>query len=138
MRNYVVGAYGAMQILPVTWEGETWWSAHDRRYADYDPWAEFEQPSTSHLVIELHPHKLIRYTPCGVTLCAYQDNENNPKTLLLSWTRQWASPTQTEALEHLIARKKKHVAMCEARMHRAQQHQKAAEYFLERIKSNAA
>lgn len=102
-------------------EGEVWWSAKDMRYANYDPWAEYEQPSGSHLVIELTAHKFLHRTPKGAWLALHGYNRAK-RFLNFSWTKQWASPTQREALQHLAARKRKHVAMCKVRLGQAEQH----------------
>ena len=122
---------GELRIHNPPWEGETWWSAEDKRYANYDPWAEFEQPPGSHLVIHLWPHRVIKHTPKGVWLT--DEPFGLQRFLCHNWYKQWASPTQKEALQHLIARKQKHVRMSEARLARAQEHLRATEHFHEEM-----
>jgi hypothetical protein len=106
-------------------DGEYWWRAEDRRYADYDPWAEFEQPNSSHLRIELRPYRVVRHTKHGVWLGGLFQQD---RFVLGTATKQFAVPTIELAVADLIARKRRHVEGCEARLRRAQSHLAAAEY----------
>lgn len=104
---------------------EIWWRAEDKRYANYDPWAEFEQPSGSHLKIELHPYAVERHTPKGVFLYHHG-------FVLGTATKQFAVPTKELALQDLIARKKLHVLFSKARLAQAEEHLLAATRALEK------
>lgn len=108
---------------------EIWWRADDKRYANYDPFAEFEQPSGSHLVLELTPYIVVRHTPKGVWLRSYFGGEVFVRGSAL---RQRAVPTKELAIRDLIARRKRHVKGCQARLHRAEAHLEAAEKWLEK------
>ena len=102
---------------------DVWWAAKDQRYANYDPWAEYEQPSGSHLVIELTPYIVVRYTPKGVVVRDYLGFESfvNGKS-----KKQLCVPTQELALQDLIRRKEIHVSCAKTRLNLAEQHLAAA------------
>lgn len=106
---------------------EVWWRAEDRRYANYDPWAEFEQPSGSHLVLHLTPYMVTQHTPKGVWL---KGSMGEKHFVLGSATKQHAVPTIELAIKDLMARRKHHVAMCQARLNRAKEHLSAVENWL--------
>lgn len=106
---------------------EHWWRAEDKRYADYDPWAEFEQPNSSHLQINITAYPVVKHTAKGVWLdCGYLGK----RFVRGEAIRQFAVPTRDLALKDLIARKKRHVEGCEARLFRAQEHLASAEWVL--------
>jgi hypothetical protein len=107
---------------------EVWWRADDKRYANYDPWAEFDQPTGSHLMLELTPYVVVRHTPKGVWLRSYFGGET---FVLGTATKQQAVPTVELAIRDLVARKKRHVAGAAARLRRAEQHLDAAEKWLD-------
>lgn len=107
---------------------DVWWRADDKRYANYDPWAEFEQPSGSHLVLELTPYVVRRHTPKGVWLGTYYGADVFVRGKAI---RQQAVPTVELAIRDLVARKARHVAGCQARLQQAEQHLRAAERWLE-------
>jgi hypothetical protein len=122
--------YVSVRVLgPKLPEGaEVWWRADDRRYANYDPWAEDEQPEGSHLALELTPYVVSKHTPKGVWLRKWFGG----KTFVLGTaTKQEAAPTVELAIRDLVARKKRHVAGCRARLNRAEAHLEAAEKWLE-------
>lgn len=100
-----------------------WWRADDKRYANYDPWAEFEQPSGSHLVIEFTPFQVVKYTPKGVRL---RDWIGYEFFVLGDAIRQKAVPTKALALQDLVRRKEKHAEMAQRRADIAKQHLDAA------------
>ena len=106
---------------------DVWWRAEDRRYPNYDPWAEFEQPSGSHLELTLTPYVVDRYTPKGVWL---RDGISGVFVLGTA-TKQFAVPTRELAIRDLVARKKRHVYGCRARLMLAEEHLEAAEKWLE-------
>lgn len=115
---------------PMPPEGaDIWWRADDRRYANYDPFAEFEQPSGSHLVIEFTPFEVIKETPKGVRVRNFLGTET---FILGDAIRQLAVPTKAIALQDLIARKEKHVRMAQLRADQAREHLDAARKYLER------
>ena len=132
--HYIAGAGGVeIRERPRPPEGEElWWYAKDRRYANYDPWAEFEQPSGSHLVLELDWYVVVRHTPKGVWLRAPFQGEFFVRGNAI---RQRAVPTKELAIRDLVARKKRHVAGAAARLARAQQHLAAAEGWLSKLTS---
>ena len=70
---------------------EVWWRAEDKRYANWDPWAEFEQPSGSHLKIDVIPYIVDRHTPKGVFL-------ETGDFVLGKANKQFAVPTKELAL----------------------------------------
>jgi hypothetical protein len=111
-------------------EPELWWRAEDNRYANYDEWAEFDQPSGSHLKIEFRSYKVIKHTPKGVWLQMYW---NHAFFVLGTARKQHAVPTKELALKDLIARKKVYVSRCEQRLARAREHLTAAEYKLRKL-----
>lgn len=111
-----------------TQPNEVWYRADDKRYANYDPWAEFEQPSGSHLTLSLTPFLVEKHTPKGVWL---QPHFGGSFFVLGEAIKQQAVPTKLLAIRDLIARKKRHVEMCQARLNRAQEHLDAAEKWLQ-------
>lgn len=113
--NYVsgLGFIQTRQVGPNPPEGaDVWWRADDKRYANYDPFAEFEQPSGSHVVIEFTPFELVRSTPKGVWLRGWLGNRF---FVLGTATRQQAVPTKELALRDLVERKKIHAKMAQKR-----------------------
>jgi hypothetical protein len=108
---------------------DLWWRAEDKRYANYDPWAEFEQPTGSHLKIEFRSYHVTRYTPKGVWISW---GFGHSQFVLGTATKQYAVPTKELALRDLIARKKIHVSSCKARLAQAEEHLTAAQRLLER------
>ena len=106
---------------------DVWWRAEDRRYANYDPWAEFEQPSGSHLKLTLTPYVVESYTPKGVWL----RDGGSGVFVLGTATKQFAVPTRELAIRDLVARKKRHVDGCRERLMLAEEHLEAAEKWLE-------
>ena len=108
---------------------EVWWRAEDKRYADYDPWAEFEQPSSSHLKIELYPHEVARHTPKGVFL-------DTGDFVRGKANKQFAVPTKELALADLIARKRSQISFCQHRLNRAKEHLEGAERALRNEQRN--
>ena len=112
-----IGFLNVKEIGPKPPEGsDVWWFARDKRYANYDPWAEFEQPSGSHVVIELFPYIVVKYTPRGVRLRGWLGEEF---FVLGDAIRQKAVPTKELALQDLVKRKEKHVRMSEIRLNDA-------------------
>jgi hypothetical protein len=106
---------------------DVWWRAEDRRYANYDPWADFEQPSGSHLQLRVDAYVVDSYTQKGVWLRGILGDR---MFVLGTATKQFAVPTRELAIRDLIARKKRHVDGCRARLARAEEHLEAAEKWL--------
>lgn len=104
---------------------EIWWRADDKRYANYDPWAEFEQPAGSHLKIELTPYAVYRHTAKGVFL-------REGSYVRGAARKQFAVPTKELALSDLVVRKMRHVAGCRARLAQAEEHLREAQLSLKR------
>lgn len=102
---------------------ELWWRAEDKRYADYDPWAEWEQPSSSHLKIIFRSFTVIKHTPQGVWLREFWEP---PRFVLGTSIKQFAVPTKELALQDLIQRKLCHVAGARARLAHAEEHLEGA------------
>jgi len=99
-----------------SFECEIWWRADINTYANYDPFAEFEQLSGSHFAIELTPFEVIRHTPCGVWVRSFMGSE----TFVLGYAiRQLCVPTKQLALQDLVARKQKHASMAALRAENA-------------------
>jgi hypothetical protein len=120
--SYISGSgfVSVKEVGPKPPEGaDVWWRADDKRYANYDPWAEFEQPSGSHLVIELTPFEVVKYTPKGVRLRNWIGYEF---FVLGTATSQKAVPTQELALRDLVKRKEIHAEMAQKRADRAKEH----------------
>lgn len=107
---------------------DVWYRADDKRYANYDPWAEFEQPSGSHCKIEITRYIVIRTTPKCVFI---QDWLGHEYKVLGKAIRQHAVPTIELAIKDLIERKKKHVKMSEYRLKEAKEHLNLSEICLE-------
>ena len=107
---------------------EVWWRADDNRYADFDPWAMDCQPDTSSVAVELTPYVVKRTTPKTVILSGSMGDEHR---VLGRAIRQFAVPTIEIALQDLVARKRRHVSGCAARLKQAEEHLKAAELALQ-------
>lgn len=95
---------------------EVWWRADDRRYANYDPFAEFEQDSGSHVVIELTPFIVHKHTPKGVWVSQFMGDK---QFVLGNAIRQICVPTKELALHDLVCRKEKHLRMAKMRAREA-------------------
>ena len=106
---------------------DVWWRAEDKRYANYDPWAEFERPSGSHLQMNLTPYVVDRHTPKGVWL---RGSLGARFFVRGNAIRQHAVPTRALAIRDLIARKKVHVRCAASRLAEAEEHLHAAEQWL--------
>lgn len=87
---------------------EVWWRADDRRYANYNPFEEFEQDSGSHIVIELTPFIVHKHTPKGVWVSRFMGDK---QFVLGNAIRQTCVPTKELALQDLVCRKEKHHRM---------------------------
>lgn len=91
---------------------DVWWRASAKTYTNYDPFAEFEQPSGSHIVIELQPFEVVKYTPKGVWLRGWLGERFFQ---LGNAIRQRAVPTKEAALQDLVKRKERHLSIMQAR-----------------------
>ena len=99
----------------------SWWRAQDRRYANFDPFEEFEQTG-SHIKIEYREYTVLKETPKGVWLKDKYEFYDDKKFFVLGTARrQTAVPTKELALNDLLARKKKHVYYCELRTKSAEE-----------------
>lgn len=76
--------------------------------------------------IVLERHAIIRYTPCG----AWVDTFGREKFVNLRAGKQWASATDTEAIDQLYYRKRKQVSILDARLTEAKAVQAAMEKHL--------
>lgn len=99
-----------------SFECEIWWRADIRSYANYDPFAEFEQPGGSYDVIELTPFEVIRHTPKGVWVRSFMGHNRFVRGAAI---RQICVPTKELALADLVERKKIHARMSQVRADRA-------------------
>lgn len=81
----------------------------DKRYADYDRWAEYDQPSTSTLVVEVVKFEVVKHTPKGVWLDNGRWVSNHTK-------KQFACPDIHKAYTSFIARKDRQVLIHSARL----------------------
>lgn len=110
-----------------SFECEVWWRAEVNRYANYDPFEEFEQGGGSHLQLELIPYQVVRTTPKGVVLRGFM----GPEFFQLgNAIRQTAVPTIQLALTDLLFRKEKHVRMAKARLKDAETQYALTDMFL--------
>ena len=91
---------------------DIWYSAKVVQYANYDPWAEWEQPSGSHPGIVYDMWEVTQYTPKGVRLRHVGDGVNVKGDLLLGLTMNaFAAPTKCLALQDALARSRKNEKM---------------------------
>lgn len=91
---------------------DVWWHAREKTYANFDPWSDGDYTG-SHMVIELIPYIVTKYTPKGVRLSGPFGNNF---FVLGSAIRQHAVPTKELALLDLVHRKEKHIRMLEYRI----------------------
>ena len=106
---------------------DVWWRADDRIYANFDPFAEDDQPQGTHVVIEFTPFIVEKYTPKGVWLRSFLGNRFFQ---IGNAIRQTAVPTKELALQDLVKRKEKHVKMSEKRLAMAKRSLDMATYLL--------
>lgn len=104
------------KLLP---DHEYWFRADDKRYANYDPWAEYEQPEGSHVQIVISPFLVTRHTPKGVFVRGWLDMQET--YVLGNSIKQLCVPTIQFALYDLMKRKEKHFVMSRYRMDTAHQ-----------------
>jgi 2-succinyl-5-enolpyruvyl-6-hydroxy-3-cyclohexene-1-carboxylate synthase len=97
---------------------EVWYRAEDKRYADYDPWAEYEQPTSSHAAIVMHEYDVLSVTPRGVVV---RGDTGERRFIHGCSIKQLAVPTKELALADLIARKRRQIFIYEARIRNAKQ-----------------
>lgn len=111
---------------------DIWWHAREKTYANFDPWSD-DDYTGSHMVIELIPYIVVKYTPKGVRL---QDFMGYSFFVLGSAIRQHAVPTRELALLDLVKRKEKHIQICEYRLRDAKKALDKTHYALnsERLK----
>lgn len=76
--------------------------------------------------IVLEHHAILRYTPCG----AWVDTFAGEKFVNLRAGKQWASATETEAIDQLYYRKRKQVKILAARLAESETVQAAMEKHL--------
>ena len=100
---------------------EIWYRVEAKRYANYDPWAEFEQPSGSHLKLNLQEYKVIRHTPKGVVVL-----DGRERFVLGNSLRQLCVPTKEAAYNDLVCRQEKYIRIREARIKDAKEAIRAA------------
>lgn len=103
----------------------TWYRLEDIREADYDPWAEFEQPNTSHPAFFLRAFPVLRETPAGVWLAVVggprEIDGRSAKFVLRAANKRWACPTVDEAVVSWRARKAKQLAIYRKRVQQIEQ-----------------
>jgi hypothetical protein len=101
-----------------TSEPNYWYRYEDFREADYDPWAEYEQPSSNHAALRLRKFLVLKETPKGVWLDGDRGYGNyTGKTFVLKEAnKRWACPTIEEAEESWRARKAKQAKIYTARL----------------------
>jgi hypothetical protein len=97
---------------------EHWYRFEDFREADWDPWAEFEQPTTSHAALRLLRYEVMKTTPKGVWLAQrYGGWTTYPQRFVLrEANKRWACPTIEEAAESWKARKAAQSRILNARL----------------------
>lgn len=113
---------------------EYWFRADDRRYANYDPFAEFEQPSGYHIDIKISPYLVTRHTPKGVFVRSWIGPE---QFVLGNSIKQLCVPTIQLALYDLMKRKEKHFTMCRYRMDTAEEiFDRVTKMYINEVKEN--
>jgi membrane-bound lytic murein transglycosylase len=90
-----------------------WYRAVDRQYANYDPFAEFEQPSGSHTKIEVWEIEVLHLTPKGAKVRDPLTGE--PRQVMRGARKAFARPTEKEALHDLFYRKRRQMEIYTAR-----------------------
>ena len=103
---------------------EYWYRFEDFREADYDPWAEYEQPSSSHPAIQLRRYKVLKETPKGVwieDLTDWNGSYKGRRFINREWYKRFACPTLEEAEESFRARKAKQIRIGEAKIRTAKE-----------------
>ena len=103
---------------------DVWWAAEAKQYANYNEFAEFEQPSGHQTHILLTPYILIRHTPKGAYIQGMFGEEH---FILGKAVRQFAVPTKELALRDLIARKRRYISILESRIREAEECRDMAE-----------
>ena len=86
---------------------EIWYRAEDTQYAG--PVDDYGDPSGYPGPIEINiiEVKVLRHTPCGVFVAVPYSFDKEEKFINKKWNKQYAHPTKKEALESLIARRKR-------------------------------
>lgn len=108
--------------------GDKWYRYEDKWYSVADEWGEH---AYSTLRIELRLSYVGKVTPKGVWLTTFpivpggrQVHEIHPdskKFIAHSWTKKYACATKEEALESLIARRKRQKSIYETRARAAEE-----------------
>jgi hypothetical protein len=91
-----------------------------------DEWGEYVSTG-SYVRLQLREFKVIKETPQGVRINAYDWREPNGKLILRTWNKQWACPTVEEARLSFIARKRRQMQIYEARLRTAKTAMELAE-----------
>src|SRR5690606_26248155 len=97
---------------------EIWYRLEDKRYANYDPWAEYDQPSGSHTQIEVLEFVVIKHTLKGVWLARKWSSDHvssDKRFVLSSANKRFACPSIDEALKSFSARKRKQASIYHTR-----------------------
>jgi hypothetical protein len=104
--NHVVYPFGRPpEGVPVLWRCEA------KRYS-YVIDADADRYGTTDPQLEMRWWAVERYTPKGAWVCG--------QFVLLTGRKRWACPTEQEALESFIARKRKHIRILSSQLSRAQ------------------
>ena len=96
------------------------------RYVDvaYSPGADqygdpIHREAGSHIGLRLHKYEVISYTPKGVWLRDETNINGGPRSgqrfICMNWNKQFACPTEEEARESFIARKRRQIRIYESR-----------------------
>jgi hypothetical protein len=116
---------------------EVYYRFEDRREADWDPWAEFEQPNTSHCVVRICELPVLKHTPKGVWVKTNYGWRRG-RFILHTSTKRYACATLEEAYQSFLARKERQASIHRTRMlHAEEAAQKAAKVFQDRQKKDA-
>lgn len=83
-------------------EAEYWY-----RYDEYE--------TTSGMRVLQHKYRVLKHTPCGVQLNTW----GGPKFVLRDARKRWACPTDEEARESYMARKRRQISILESQLKRA-------------------
>lgn len=113
-----------------------WYRYEDRRTANYDPWAEYDQPEGYHITLHERKYKFIRSTPKGawISMDFFHYRDGDPKKFILaSATKQFACPTRELALLSYIARKNRQVSILSKQCKDAETARRLGEIALTRL-----
>lgn len=93
-------------------EGDTWYRYSDRLHGSAN---EYDEIVWTDVYLSLEEHTVCKVTPKGVWVTDGLDR----KFILLTANKQFAAPTKEEALNSLLARKKRQIRILESQLKHA-------------------